>query len=66
MAIGKLSFDDERLLKNLAAVVEQINKVKPTSVKGTYVKAVYLSSTMGPGVKLDVATLQDLSKHVAA
>lgn len=66
MAIGKLSFDDERLLKNLAAVVDQINKVKPTSVKGTYVKAVYLSSTMGPGVKLDVATLQDLSKHVAA
>jgi large subunit ribosomal protein L1 len=66
MAIGKLSFDDSRLLKNLAAVVDVINKVKPTTVKGTYVKAVYLSSTMGPGLKLDIATLQDLGKYLAA
>ena len=66
MAIGKLSFDDARLLKNIAAVVDQINKVKPTSVKGTYIKSIYLSSTMGPGIKLDLNTLQDLSKHTAA
>lgn len=66
MAIGKLSFEDERLLKNLAAVVEQIQKVKPTSVKGTYIKAVYLSSTMGPGLKLDPTRLQDLHKYLAA
>lgn len=65
MAIGKLSFDDERLLKNLAAVVETIQKVKPVSVKGTYIKAVYLSSTMGPGLKLDVSRLQDLLKYLA-
>lgn len=57
MAIGKLSFDDSRLLKNLHAVVEQVNKIKPPSVKGTYVKSVYLSSTMGPGIKLDVSQL---------
>ncbi len=66
MAIGKLSFEDERLLKNLAAVVETIQKVKPASVKGTYIKAVFLSSTMGPGVKLDVARLQDLHKYLVA
>ena len=66
MAIGKLSFDDERLLKNLAAVVEQIQKVKPTSVKGTYIKSIYLSSTMGPGIKLDLNSLQDLQKSVVA
>jgi large subunit ribosomal protein L1 len=66
MAIGKLSFDDSRLLKNLAAVVDVINKVKPTTVKGTYVKAVYLSSTMGPGLKLDITRLQDLGKYLAA
>src|SRR5262249_26599735 len=66
MAIGKLSFEDDRLLKNLAAVVEQIQKVKPTTVKGTYIKAVYLSSTMGPGLKLDTAKLQDLHKYLAA
>jgi len=65
MAIGKLSFQDDRLLKNLAAVVDQINKVKPTSVKGTYMKAVFLSSTMGPGLKLDVNKLQELHKYLA-
>ncbi len=66
MAIGKLSFDDERLLKNLAAVVDVIQKVKPPSVKGTYIKSIYVSSTMGPGLKLDLTTIQDLGKaHVA-
>ena len=65
MAIGKLSFEDSRLLQNLAAVVDQINKVKPATVKGTYVKAVFLSSTMGPGLKLDPNKLQDLHKYVA-
>ncbi len=66
MAVGKLSFDDTKLLKNIAAVVDQINKVKPTSVKGTYIKSVYLSSTMGPGIKLDINKLQDLHKYIAA
>ena len=64
MAIGKLSFEDSRLLKNLAAVVDQINKVKPATVKGTYVKSVFLSSTMGPGLKLDINRLQDLGKYL--
>jgi len=66
MAIGKLSFDEGKLLKNLAAVVDTINKVKPASVKGTYIKAVYLSSTMGPGLKLDINALQGLGKYLAA
>ncbi|HEY9679057.1 MAG TPA: 50S ribosomal protein L1 [Drouetiella sp.] len=66
MAVGKLSFEDERLLKNLAAVVDQVNKVKPASVKGTYMKSVYISSTMGPGLKLDVNRLQDLAKYLHA
>lgn len=66
MGIGKLSFADDRILKNLAAAYEQIVKVKPASVKGTYIKAVYLSSTMGPGLKLDVSKLQDLHKYLVA
>lgn len=66
MGIGKMSFDDARLLKNLAAVVDQVNKVKPPSCKGVYIKSVYLSSTMGPGVKLDTTTLQALHKHLVA
>jgi large subunit ribosomal protein L1 len=66
MAIGKLSFEDERLLKNLAAVYETIVKVKPATVKGTYIKAVYLSSTMGPGIRLDINLLQGLHKYLVA
>jgi len=66
MAIGKLSFEDDRLLKNLAAVVEQIQKVKPATVKGTYIKAVFLSSTMGPGLRLDLTRLQELHKYLVA
>jgi large subunit ribosomal protein L1 len=65
MPIGKLSFDDNKLLKNLASVVDTIQKVKPSSVKGTYIKSVYLSSTMGPGAKLDITKLQDLAKYLA-
>ncbi|MBN9395832.1 MAG: 50S ribosomal protein L1 [Candidatus Melainabacteria bacterium] len=65
MAIGKLSFDDTRLLKNLVAVVDQITKIKPPSVKGQYIKSVYLASTQGPSVKLDLSTLQDIAKSIA-
>ena len=66
MAIGKMSFDDSRILKNLAAVVEQVQKIKPASVKGIYIKSVYLSSTMGPGIRLDTSKLTELSKNTAA
>ena len=66
MPIGKLSFDQSRLLKNLAAAVEQIQKIKPSSVKGIYIKSIYLSSTMGPGVRLDLTKLLDLHKYLAA
>jgi large subunit ribosomal protein L1 len=65
VGIGKLSFEDQRLLKNLAAVYEAIQKLKPASVKGIYIKSVHLSSTMGPGLKLDLLKLPELSKHVA-
>jgi large subunit ribosomal protein L1 len=66
MGIGKLSFADDRILKNLAAVYEQIVKVKPPAVKGTYIKAIYLSSTMGPGLRLDPNKMQDLHKYLVA
>ena len=66
MAIGKLSFDDARLLKNLAAVVDVIQKVKPPAVKGTYIKSIFVSSTMGPGLKLDLSTIAGLNKVTAA
>ena len=52
--IGKASFDDDKLVENLNAFVEAIMKVKPSTVKGTYVKNISISSTMGPSVKLDL------------
>jgi large subunit ribosomal protein L1 len=55
--IGKASFEEQKLLENARAFVEAIQRAKPTGAKGTYVKKVALSSSMGPGVKVDVASL---------
>jgi len=55
--IGKASFTEEQLLANVKAMVDALNKAKPSGAKGTYVKKVSLSSTMGPGVKVDLASL---------
>lgn len=53
-AIGKASFEDAKLVENLDAFVEAIMKVKPSTVKGNYVKNISITSTMGPGIKLDL------------
>lgn len=52
--IGKSSFDNKMLEENLSAFVNTILKAKPTTVKGTYVKNISISSTMGPGIKIDL------------
>lgn len=57
--IGKLSFDEKRLMLNLQAVVDTIQKAKPSTAKGTYIRNVTLTSTMGPGLKLDPARLNE-------
>lgn len=51
--IGKVSFDDAKLLENLVYVVNTIVKAKPQTVKGNYIENISISSTMGPGIKLD-------------
>lgn len=51
--IGKIQFNEEDLIKNYATLADAIIKAKPASAKGTFVKSVYLSTTMGPGIKLD-------------
>ncbi len=56
--IGRVSFGPEKLKENFAAVAETILRMKPASAKGTYVKGVALSATMGPGVKLDPSELK--------
>ena len=55
--IGKASFEDGKLLENIRAFVDAIQKAKPAGAKGTYVKKVSLSSSMGPGVHVDVSSL---------
>ncbi|MBT8456664.1 MAG: 50S ribosomal protein L1 [Alphaproteobacteria bacterium] len=54
--IGKVSFDEAKLVENVRAFVEAVNKAKPTGAKGTYMKKVALSSTMGAGVSIDVVS----------
>ena len=51
--IGKTSFDDKKLLENLDAFIALINKTKPAVVKGKYILNISISSTMGPGIKID-------------
>jgi len=55
--VGKVSFSEERLFENLRTLVDTILKAKPPSAKGKYVKSMALSSTMGPGVRIDPAIL---------
>ena len=55
--IGKACFTEEALLANVTALVDALNKAKPTGAKGTYVKKISLSSTMGPGFKVDSSSI---------
>jgi large subunit ribosomal protein L1 len=64
--VGKASFGDQALVENVQAFVEAIIRAKPTGAKGTYVKKVTLTSTMGPSVRLDVSKLQSGGAATAA
>jgi large subunit ribosomal protein L1 len=55
--IGKASFTEEALVLNVKALVDALNKSKPSGAKGTYIKKISLSSTMGPGVKIDTGSI---------
>ena len=55
--VGKASFSEEQLADNFQALIDEINKVKPAAAKGQYMKSVTLTSTMGPGVKLNTVKL---------
>jgi large subunit ribosomal protein L1 len=58
--IGKVSFEQQQLLDNLATMVDAIVRARPSGARGTYVRSVTLSPTMGPGVPLDAAAAQAL------
>ncbi|HLN25314.1 MAG TPA: 50S ribosomal protein L1 [Patescibacteria group bacterium] len=55
--IGKASFSEQALVENLKAIIDAISRAKPTGAKGTYLQKVSVSSTMGPGVKLDLTSI---------
>ncbi len=55
--IGKASFEDDKLVQNIRALVDAVQKAKPTGAKGTYLQKAAISSTMGPGIRVDVASL---------
>lgn len=66
MVIGKASFDEQRLLENYAAVVEELIRAKPSVAKGRYLHSITMTSTMGPGVKVDPTRTRDILEEAAA
>jgi large subunit ribosomal protein L1 len=61
--IGKIGFEEEKLLENLAAMVEAIVKSKPSGAKGQFIRSITLTTTMGPGIKLEMGTTLSLSTN---
>ena len=61
-AIGKSSFDAERLVENAQALIDSVIRAKPSAAKGKYVKSLTLASTMGPGIKIDAANIEAAAK----
>ena len=55
--IGKINFTEQQLAENLGALVAEVNKLRPAAAKGIYLKKAFLSTTMGPGIAVDVASL---------
>jgi large subunit ribosomal protein L1 len=64
--VGKVSFTTEQLLQNVHAVIEELMRAKPAAAKGRYMRGVTLSSTMGPGVRIDPARARELDEDLAA
>lgn len=58
-AIGKVSFDADKIADNAKEFVQTLLKLKPTAAKGTYIKSIYLSSTMSPGLKIDPKSIEE-------
>jgi large subunit ribosomal protein L1 len=60
--MGKVSFGTDKLVQNLSAFLDTIIRLKPSSSKGIYLKGLAVSTTMGPGIKIDVSSIKDLAK----
>jgi large subunit ribosomal protein L1 len=66
LVIGKASFDERQLLENYAAVIEELIRAKPSVAKGRYLRSVTITSTMGPGVKVDPSRTRELLEETPA
>jgi large subunit ribosomal protein L1 len=66
LVIGKKSFDEQRLLENYAAVIDEMIRAKPSAAKGRYLRTVTVTSTMGPGIKVDPSRTRDIVEEPAA
>jgi large subunit ribosomal protein L1 len=66
LVIGKASFDEQRLLENYAAVIEELVRAKPSAAKGRYLRTITMTSTMGPGVKVDPSRTREIVGETAA
>jgi large subunit ribosomal protein L1 len=63
--IGKTSFDEQRLLENYAAVIDELIRAKPSAAKGRYLRTITITSTMGPGIKVDPTRTRDILGEAA-
>ncbi|NLN30661.1 MAG: 50S ribosomal protein L1, partial [Bacteroidales bacterium] len=58
-SIGKVSFEPQKIAENAREFISMVNKLKPAAAKGTYIRSLYLSSTMSPGIKIDPKGLDE-------
>jgi large subunit ribosomal protein L1 len=66
LVIGKLDFDERRLLENYAAVIDELIRAKPAAAKGRYLRSITITSTMGPGIKIDPSRTRDIAEEAPA
>jgi large subunit ribosomal protein L1 len=66
MVIGKASFQDRQLLENYAAVIEELQRAKPSAAKGRYLRSITMATTMGPGVKVDPSRTREILEEAPA
>ena len=66
LAIGKADFDEQALLENYAALIDEIVRAKPAAAKGRYLRTITLATTMGPGVRVDPSRTRDIAGDAAS
>jgi large subunit ribosomal protein L1 len=66
LVIGKSDFEEQKLLENYAAVIDELIRAKPSAAKGRYIRSVTFASSMGPGVKVDPSRTRDIVEEPAA